>query len=101
MLDDVEIHYAEEWAALYIDGILVTVGDAYVAEQKIFELFGVTVVQDDAFLRGQTSRNGVAANTQEVEAYRQEREENKAKAERLRERATKLLDEARELERLK
>jgi hypothetical protein len=29
-----EIHYADEWAALYVDGKLERVGDSYLAEER-------------------------------------------------------------------
>ncbi len=38
---NLEIHYAGEWAALYVDGKLEEVGDAYIAEERAFALLGV------------------------------------------------------------
>lgn len=80
---DLEIHYAEEWAALYRDGELVTVGDSYVAEEQAFALLGVKTVHDDAFMRGQSHRDGVAKTIQEVTEYQEKRDAGILEAERL------------------
>lgn len=100
-----ELHYADDWAAgghgwaaLYVDGWLATVGDAYIAEEKAFSLLGVTVVHDDAFMRGQAERSGVAPNLPDVAAYAAGREERKKEAARLRKEAAKLLAEAAAVE---
>jgi len=86
-----EIHYSTgEWAALYVDGKLERVGDAYWVEERAFELLGVTVLHDEAFLRGQGQRDGVAKTLDEVDAYRQQREADKAEAQRLRDEAARL-----------
>lgn len=101
----VQIHYdsedtggSGEWAALYVDGELVSVGDSYVAEEKAFSLLGVTRFDDSAFMRGQTSREGVAQTLDEVAAYACERDRRHELAEMKRVEARKLLEEARELE---
>ena len=95
-----EIHYdpGGEWAALYVDGELERLGDAYLVEARVFELAGVTVVQDDAFLRGQNGETGVAPTLDDVAAYRAEREEKRATAERLRAEAARLLADAEALD---
>jgi hypothetical protein len=93
-----EIHYAEEWAALYQDGQLVRVGDTYATEEKAFELLGVETVQDDAFMRGQNYSQGVAKTLEEVEEYRKQREEAKELAAEKRAQAARLLSEAAALE---
>lgn len=95
---DLEIHYDEEWAALYVKGKLDEVGDAYVAEERAFALLGVTVVSDDAFMRGQNKQDGVAKTLAEVEAYRSSREASTAKAEELRALAAALRAEADAIE---
>lgn len=92
-----EIHYEEEWAALYVDGKLERVGDSYLAEERAFEILGVRTVQDDAFMRGQTSAEGVAKTLDEVEAYREDREQRTRRAAELRAQAAKLEQEARTL----
>lgn len=93
-----EIHYSGEWAALYIDGKLDIVGDSYLAEEKAFELFGVRQVQDDAFMLGQTARDGVAKTLEEVAAHQAARADRRAKALALREEAARLEARATALE---
>jgi hypothetical protein len=90
------IHYDPngEWAALYVDSKLVIVGDKYRTEEEAFELLGVEVVSDDAFMRGQSAREGVAANLQEVTAYRRERDDRANQAQMLRTKAEELLAQA-------
>ena len=99
-----EIHYADEWAALYVDGALdreygePTVGDRYRVEERAFELLRVRQIHDDAFMRGQNQRDGVARTLDEVAAYQVERHERKTRAERLRAQAEALLAEAKGLD---
>ena len=95
---DIEIHYADEWAALYLKGELVTVGVSYNAEERAFQLLDVTTVHDDAFMRGQNQRDGVARTLAEVTEYRTAREQRAAEAARLREEAAALLSQAKALE---
>ncbi len=95
-----EIHYADDWAALYVDGVLdpQSVGDSYIAEEMALARFGVTQVHDSAFLRGQTKREGVAKTLEEVEAYRVAREERLQRAQARRTQAALLIEEAEALE---
>jgi hypothetical protein len=92
-----EIHYADEWAALYVDGKLDRVGDSYLAEERAFEILGVRTVQDDAFMRGQSHRDGVAQTLDEVREFAKDREAKRARATELRAEADRLLREAGEL----
>ena len=85
-----EIHYAEEWAALYVDGKLKTVGDSYLAEEMALNLLGVKIVQDDAYMRGQNQRDGVAKTLDEVHEYRVKRDAALARAAELRAQAAEL-----------
>lgn len=96
-----EIHYDPNgsWAALYVDGNLRQVGDAHVAEEIAFDLLGVTVVRDNAFLMGGATREDVAKTSQEVHEFRARREELYAQAEQLRQRAAELRAEAERIER--
>lgn len=96
-MPDLEIHYADEWAALYVDGKLDRVGDSYLAEERAFELLGVKVVQDDAFLQGQDQAAGVAKTLDELYVYTDDRDRRKAHAERLRTEAANLLTQADQL----
>ncbi len=101
-----EIHYdsedtggSGEWAALYVDGRLVTVGDSYLAEEKAFSLLGVRRVQDSAFMCGQDQRAGVAPTLEDVAAYAADRDRRLARARELHEQAARLREQALELER--
>lgn len=87
---ELEIHEAEEWSALYIDGKLERVGDSYLAVEKVFELLGVKVVQDNAFMRGQYAREGVAPTLADIESFRVERDARQAEADELAARADEL-----------
>ena len=89
-----EIHYQEDWAALYVNGVLDRVGDADNTVQRALELCGVVTVMDDAFMRGQDQREGVAPTLDAVAEYRTDRECARALAADLRARAAALLAEA-------
>src|SRR5690242_16462444 len=93
-MSSIEIHEADDWAAVYLDGKLQRVGDAYLADEWVRQHFGVTTVNDDAFMRGQTKREGVASTLEEVEAFRTRRDANKARAAELRSEADRLIREA-------
>lgn len=94
-----EIHYDPngEWAALYVDGRLEKVGDSYLAEERAFEILGVRVIQDDAFLRGQSQASGVAQTLDEVVTYAEEKVRRMVEAGDLREEAARLLAQADEI----
>lgn len=93
---ELEIHYANDWAALYVDGQLDpdTVGDSHNAEEKAFELLGVKQVYDNAFMRGQRQRDGVAQTLDQVAEYRQDRHRRYQEAADKRAAAARLLAEA-------
>lgn len=96
---ELEIHYDDEdWAALYKDGQLVRAGDTYRTEEEAFALLGVTIVQDNAFMLGQGSAEGVAKTLEEVHRYSEERRRNLARAADMRIQAQRLLAEASDLE---
>jgi len=95
---NIEIHEAEEWSAVYLDGKLVQVGDSYLADEWLRTRFGVKTVQDEAFMRGQTSREGVAKTLDEVTDYARSRQERLDRAVALRAEAQRLEDEARAIE---
>lgn len=96
---EIEIHYSGgEWAALYVNGELVTVTNSYRVEERAFKLLGVRRVLDDAFMRGQDQRDGTARNLAEVAAYRKLRDERKAEVGRLRAEAQQLLEKAATLD---
>ncbi len=94
-----EIHHAEEWSAVYMDGKLVSgPGDSYLQHEWLLEHFGVEQVQDDAFMRGQNRAEGAAQTIDEVEAYRLDRDAALMKADRLRREAAALVAKAADLE---
>ncbi len=102
---NIEIHYdsedtggSGEWAALYVDGRLVTIGDSYVTEARAFEAAGVEVVHDSAFMRGQDQRSGAAQTLAEVREYAAERDRRKTEADRLRLLSAELLARAAKVE---
>lgn len=98
-LPKLEVHHAEEWAALYINGKLDRVGDAYLATERIYEIVGVRYVQDDAFMRGQTHRDGVAKTLDEVREFAENREQRRRLAAEYRGRAAALEEYAKTFER--
>ena len=95
---NIEVHEAEEWSALYLDGKLVQVGDSYLADEWIRTHFGIKTVSDDAFMRGQNQREGVAQTLDEVLSYATARQEKLDRAAGLRAEAKRLEDEAKRLE---
>jgi hypothetical protein len=97
-MSDLEIHYADEWAALYVDGRLDRVGDTYNTEERAFQLLGVKIVQDDAFMCGQDSRDGVAPTVEVAEAFAAGRDRRVAAAAAKVEEARALLAEANALD---
>ena len=92
----VEVHEAEEWSAVYLDGKLVRQGDSYLADDWVREHFGVVTVQDDAFLRGGTGSE-TAQTLDEVADYAAERATRAERAADLERRASEMFDEARRL----
>jgi hypothetical protein len=97
-MPDLEIHYADDWAALYVDGKLERVGDTYHAEERALNLCGVVLVQNNAFMRGQTAADGVAKTLDEIRTYAADRDLRIARAQRLREQAADLVHKASQIE---
>lgn len=79
-------------------GRLDRVGDAYLSEERAFELLGVKQVHDDAFMRGQSQADGVARTLDEVAVYRALRDSAKAEADALRAESERLIAEANRIE---
>lgn len=94
MANDIQFHHADDWTAVYLNGQLVRVGDTYLAEEWLHREVGVVDVFDDAFMRGQNSRDGVAQTLDEVASFATERDVKIARATALREEASRLLSEA-------
>jgi len=85
---------SDEWSALYVDGKLDTVGDHYHATERIEQLVGVKVIQNDDFLRGGNYRADVAPTLEDLNLYVRERERREAEAARLRAQAAELRAQA-------
>jgi hypothetical protein len=98
MSDSIEFHAAGEWTAVYLNGLLVRVGDHYLADEWLRARVGVVEVDDDAFMRGQDSRDAVAPNLAQVAEYKLARDKRLAEAADMRNRAQALLDAALKLE---
>jgi len=104
-IESVELHVGSgEWSALYVNGELDTVGDHHLSHERIAELYGVTVVQSDDFLRGGDGiarSNGSpppAQTLEQVHDYARERVDRETRAKRLRGQAADLIKEAIDLE---
>ena len=94
----IQIHYAGDWAALYIDNKLEIVGDTADTEERALRMLGVEFVWDDSFMQGQSTREGVAKTLDEVKIYKDMRDFRKRQAQVLREKASELLSRAKEME---
>lgn len=89
----IQIHHSDgEWSGLYVDGKLEYVGDTSNVYDKLCEMFGIEQEYDNAFMRGQDKRDGVAKTVEEAEEYKRQRD-------KMRERRAALLAEADALER--
>jgi hypothetical protein len=91
-----EIHEYDDAAALYIDGRLHTA--QHNVDELALELLGVTVVDDSAFMQGQTKWSGVAQTLDDVRRFREARLRLATRAAELREQAASLISKAEELE---
>lgn len=87
----------EEWSALYVDGKLDEVGDSYLIDDRIAELYGVETYSSDAFMRGGNTREGVAKTLDELREWEQNRDARQQEADRLRAEAEDLLARAKAL----
>jgi hypothetical protein len=91
------VYHYEDAEALYIDGELHTAQHS--VEELVYELLGVELVYDSAFMKGQTSWAGVADTIDEVNAYAEARQAKLDEVARLRSEAAAALKRASELER--
>lgn len=62
-----------EWAALYVDGKLERVGDAYLIDERIAQLANVEDREGD-FTRGTNDYDGVPKTLEELEEFLNEAE---------------------------
>lgn len=96
-------HTGDEWAALYADGKLVSwngstlCGDSYHIDEFFYDLLGVKVIYDSAFLQGGTSRSGCAETIEQIEDFIAERARLLARAEELEAEVVRLRSEAASL----
>ena len=89
-----------EWSALYIDGKLDVVGDAYLAEEKAMLLCGVEFHQDSPdWIGPKGDKESVAQTTDEIQARKTDRLAREREAEDLEREANALLQQAQRLRR--
>jgi len=88
---------SEDWSALYLDGKLIQLGDHYLVQEKIEEIFGIEVYDSDDFLRGGNSREYAAQTLEEVNEYRSKRSQIELDAFLLESQARTLEAQARKL----
>ena len=88
---------SDDWSALYLDGKLIQLGDHYLVQEKIEEIFGIEVYDSDDFLRGGNSREHAAQTLEEVNEYRSKRSQIELDALLLEAQARSLEAQARKL----
>jgi hypothetical protein len=96
---DIQIHRADEWSGLYVDGELIRHGDHYLADEALYEMFGVQIVDDPAWLLGGDGvrPHAPAEFLAEVEAYAEACRERERQAAGLEAQAAELERQAKEL----
>lgn len=87
-----------EWSALYVDGKLDVVGDHYLSEDRIREIFDVQVIYSDEFLQGGDARGNCLPTLDEVWRAIEAKEDRMKEAQSLREQADALREEADRLD---
>jgi hypothetical protein len=65
---------SEDWSALYVDGELDRVGDHYLIDERIQELYKVEDIRSDNFMRGGNYSHNVARTLAEVDEWVAEKE---------------------------
>jgi hypothetical protein len=78
---------SEDWSALYVDGDLDRVGDHYLIDERIQELYKVEDIRSDDFMRGGNYSHDVAQTLAEVDEWVAEAERVAVLAEQARARA--------------
>lgn len=91
-----EVHRYEDTAALYVNGQLDRTGEEYVIVERVFELLGVKLVTDNAFIRGDADT--FASSLDEVARYRAVRDDGRREAHDMRVKAAELVRQAELLE---
>ena len=87
---------AVDWSALYVDGALDIVGDHYLIDERISQLFKVDERHSNDFLRGGNNAADVPHSLEEVEVWtaEQEKASTQTEADTLRALAAELLRKA-------
>lgn len=99
MTDKIEIHYAGDWAAVYLNSELIDgPGDTDQRHEWLLRHFGVVQVHDSDFLMGGSQRKDAARTLGEMYEWQRERDERLSRAEELRLQAAELLEQAEALE---
>lgn len=89
---------SQEWSAVYVDGVLDRVGDHYLADERIRELFEVETIQSDDFMLGREGGREIVAKTlDDLNAYSIDRANRLEQAEGLRRKAAELEAQADQL----
>lgn len=81
-------------AATYVRGQLVECHHPPEVRERLINLLGVRMVQDGAFMKGQSSWGGAAQTLEEAEAFAVDRELKAQRAAALREQAAVMIAEA-------
>ena len=86
---------ADEWSALYVDGVLDRVGDSYLIDERIATIAGVQTIAGGEILMPNGIREiDVPKTLDAAEQAIREHEQRKAQSEQLREQAAALEAEA-------
>lgn len=90
------VYESDDWSGLYVDGKLKRVGDGYLIDEELREIFGVVTIQNEDFFLGHKhpSREQVAQTLEEVDAFVATRTDRERAADTLRAEAARLLAEA-------
>lgn len=86
-----------DWSALYVDGKLERVGDHYLIDERISELLGVELEQNDDFMQGGKNYEDVAQTLDEARTYERTRLQKEFEIEQLEQRAADLQQQADEI----
>lgn len=91
------VYEGEDWSGLYVDGKLKRVGDGYLIDEELREIFGVVTIQNEDFFLGHKhpSRDQVAQTLDEVDLFVMSRTDRERAADTLRAEAARLLEEAK------
>lgn len=95
---NIQAHYSDDRAtiALYVDGVLKTIGPQPEVLNAAIQMLGIKQVFDDDFMLGQGTYTGAAKTLDEIRTYKATANADRAIS--LREEAAELLRQANELE---